>query len=406
MDFNVVEWLHLAARWIHLIVGIAWIGSSFYFVWQDNSLEPAPEDPEQKRLQGEVWMVHGGGFYNARKYKVAPSNLPEHLHWFKWEAYSTWLSGISLLIIAYYLGASIYMLPPDSTLSPLQAVGVGVASLVGSWLIYDLMCRSPLGRDDRVLAVAVTVLVSALAYGLCQVLSGRAAFIHVGAAMGTIMVANVFFIIIPNQRKMVDQMLRGEVPNPKLGRAGKQRSVHNTYFTLPVLFLMISNHYSLVTGHPWNWAVLLGLTVLGAGVRQVFVLRHNDRARVWMLPAAGIFFAVLIAVTTAYRTDSGISAPTTESEEDEEGEFSAVPFAVVEAIIQARCVTCHAAKPTFEGFDDPPKAVMLETPEQIRLWAGKIGEQVVQTATMPLGNVTGMNPEERALLGLWLREED
>lgn len=404
MDVNLVEWLQLAARWIHLIVGVAWIGASFYFVWQDDSLEPAPDDPEQARLQGEVWMVHGGGFYNARKYKVAPANLPAHLHWFKWEAYSTWLSGISLMILVYYLGAGIYMLPPDSSLSPLQAVGIGVAALIGSWVIYDLMCRSPLARDDRWLAIAVAVLVAVLAYGLCHMLSGRAAFIHVGAAMGTIMVANVFFVIIPNQRKMVAQMMRGETPAPELGRAGKQRSVHNTYFTLPVLFLMISNHYSLVTGHPWNWAILLGLTVLGGAVRQVFVLRHTGRARVWMLPAAGVLFAVLVGAATLSRDRPDASAiATADAPEVAEGDFSPVPFVAVEAIIHARCAVCHAAKPTFEGFDAPPKGIILETPDQIRLLAQQIGQQAVQTATMPLGNATNMNPEERALLGLWLR---
>jgi len=403
MELFDVEWLRLIARWIHLIVGIAWIGASFYFVWQDNSLETAPDDPEQKRLQGEVWMVHGGGFYNARKYKVAPDNLPEHLHWFKWEAYSTWLSGISLLILVYYIGADIYMLPPNSPLTPLEAVGIGIGSLIGSWVIYDSMCRSPLGRDDRLLAVAVALLVAVLAYALCKVLSGRAAFIHVGAAMGTIMVANVFFVIIPNQRKMVDQMLRGETPAPELGRAGKQRSVHNTYFTLPVLFMMISNHYSVVTGHPWNWAVLLGLTVLGAAVRQIFVLRHTGQARAWMLPAAGVFFAALIAATTYSRT-GGVST-TAEAEEFEEGgERSAIPFAAVEAIIQTRCTSCHATKPTYEGFDDPPKGVILETPEGIDKWAVQIGQQAVETHTMPLGNITNMNPEERALLGAWLKQ--
>ncbi len=298
------------------------------------------------------------------------------------------------------------MLPPDSPLSPWLAVGIGVGALVSSWIIYDLMCRSPLGRNDQVLAVGVAVLVAVLSYGLCKVLSGRAAFIHVGAAMGTIMVANVFFVIIPNQRKMVDQMLRGETPAPELGRAGKQRSVHNTYFTLPVLFMMISNHYSVVTGHPWNWAVLLGLTVLGAAVRQIFVLRHTGQARAWMLPVAGIFFGLLIAATT-YSRSGGVSATAEIEEEFEEGgERSAVPFAAVEAIIRTRCVACHSAKPTFEGFDAPPKSVMLETPEEINRWAVQIGQQAVETRTMPLGNITNMNPEERALLGAWLRQRD
>ncbi len=403
MDGNDLEWLRLIARWIHLIVGISWIGASFYFVWQDNSLEPVPEDPEQKRLQGDVWMVHGGGFYNARKYKVAPTNLPENLHWFKWEAYSTWLSGISLLILVYYLAAGIYMLPPGSTFSPLAAVGIGVGSLVGSWVVYDLMCRSPLGRDDRLLAVAVTVLIAVLAYGLCHLLSGRAAFLHVGAAMGTIMVANVFVVIIPNQRRTVDQMLRGETPDPRYGRAGKQRSVHNTYFTLPVLFLMISNHYPVVTGHPWNWAVLLALTALGAAVRQVFVLRHTGQAQAWMLPAAGIALAVIVSVAAVNGTADTASAPTTSQASVQDGDGEVVPIAVVQAIVQARCVACHAAKPSYDGFSAPPNDVKLETADEIRRWAALIDRQAVRTQTMPLGNVTNMQTEERALLGAWLR---
>ena len=397
-----LDWLRLVARWIHLIVGIAWIGASFYFVWQDDSLEPAAEDPEQERLQGEVWMVHGGGFYNARKFKVAPPNLPEHLHWFKWEAYSTWLSGISLLILIYYFGASIYMLPPGSGLTPLEAVAIGVVSIGGAWVLYDLLCRSPLGRDDRVLAVAVAVLVAVLAYGLSHLLSGRAAFIHVGAAIGTIMVANVFFVIIPNQREAVDQMLRGEAPDPALGRESKQRSVHNTYFTLPVLFLMISNHYAMVTGHAYSWALLLGIAAIGAAVRQVFVLAHSGQARVWMLPAAGVAFAALVAAATVFQ---GGDAPDAAAEaEPMPAGSTGVPFAAVQAIVQARCVACHAAEPYFTGIDAPPKGVILETPAQIRQWAPQIETQVVKSDAMPLGNATGMRPEERALIALWLRD--
>ena len=397
-----LDWLRLVARWIHLIVGIAWIGASFYFVWQDDSLEPAPEDPRQDRLQGEVWMVHGGGFYHARKYKVAPPNLPERLHWFKWEAYSTWLSGISLLILIYYFGASIYMLPPGSGLTPVEAVAIGVAAIGGAWVLYDLLCRSPLGRDDRVLAITVAALVAGLAYGLSHLLSGRAAFIHVGAALGTIMVANVYFVIIPNQREAVAQMLRGETPDPALGRESKQRSVHNTYFTLPVLFLMISNHYAMITGHPWNWALLLGISAVGAAVRQVFVLHHSGHARVWMLPAAGLVFVALVAAATVFR-DSGTPEATAEAEPVPAG-AGGVPFAAVQAIVQARCVACHAAKPNFTGIEAPPKGVILETAEQIRQWAPQIETQVVKTEAMPLGNATGMRPEERALLGLWLRD--
>lgn len=398
---NEMEWLHLLLRWAHLIFGIAWIGSSFYFVWQDNSLEPAPDDPDAERLLGALWMVHGGGFYHARKYKVAPEKPPKHLHWFMWEAYSTWLSGITLLVIVYYLGASVYMLPSDSVLTPLQSVGIGIAAIAGSWIVYDRMCRSPLSRNEPALALAVAVLVTVLAYGLCQILSGRAAFIHVGSAIGTIMVANVFFVIIPNQRRMVKQMLAGEEPDPELGRAGKQRSVHNTYFTLPVLFLMISNHFAMVTGHEWNWLLLLALAALGALVRQAFVLRHTGRMKAWMLPAATVAFVIVIAAAGDIKFDA-LTGADSDVAEEEEDDYPTYSFAAVQAIIQARCVSCHAAKPTYEGFDAPPKEVVLETEADILRWAKAIDQQTVQTDTMPLGNTTNMQPEERALLRLWL----
>jgi uncharacterized membrane protein len=281
-----------------------------------------------------------------------------------------------------------------------------VTAIGGAWVLYDLMCHSPLGRDDRVLAIAVALLVAGLSYALAQLLSGRAAFIHVGAAMGTIMVANVYFVIIPNQRETVAQMLRGEEPEPALGRESKQRSVHNTYFTLPVLFLMISNHYALVTEHPWNWALLLAIAAVGAAVRQVFVLAHSGRARTWMLPAAGLAFVALVAAATVFR-DSGAPASGAAVEaEPVPADAKGVPFAAVQAIVQARCLACHAAKPSFTGIEAPPKGVILETPAQIRQWAPQIETQAVKTEAMPLGNATGMRPEERALLGLWLRDRN
>lgn len=401
MDIIGLDWLNLIARWIHLIVGIAWIGSSFYFVWQDNSLLPTQDDPERKRLQGDIWMVHGGGFYHAQKYKVAPPNLPDHLHWFKWEAYSTWLSGAALLVIVYYLGGAAFMVPAGSDLSHGAAVGIGIAALAGGWLVYDGLCRSPLGRNDKALAVAVVVLVAVLTYALTHLLSGRAAFLHVGAALGTIMAANVFFVIIPNQRKSVTAMRAGRTPDPVWGLKGKQRSVHNTYFTLPVLFLMISNHYPAAYGHPQSWLVLLALAAIGVAVRHVFVLRHTGRAKGWMLPAAGVAMVALVAGVSLTRTMGSTPAtaagPAT-AEEVEPGDLAPVAA----AIVQARCAACHAAQPTWEGFDAPPMGVALETPEQMRHWAAKIHQQAVASEAMPLGNVTGMQPEERALLARWI----
>lgn len=399
MDAALIDWLNLIGRWIHLITGIAWIGTSFYFVWQDNSLTATADDPKRERLHGEIWMVHGGGFYHARKYKVAPPGLPEHLHWFKWEAYSTWLSGMALLAVVYYLSGPAILVPPGSGLSHGAAVAIGLGGLALSWIVYDLLCRSPLARDDRWLAAAVVALVAVLAYAMTALLSGRAAFLHVGAAHGTIMVGNVFFVIIPNQRRMVEALRRGETPDPALGRRGKQRSVHNTYFTLPVLFLMISNHYPAVYGHPHAWLLLLGLAAIGAAVRHAFVLRHTGRMRPWMLPSAAAAMAVLVTATALTRegpvASTAVAAVEVEADAD--------PLApVVMAIVRERCTACHAAAPTFPGFEAPPKGVVLETPADLRQWAGAVIAQSVASEAMPVGNVTEMQPEERALLGRWL----
>ncbi|MDR3437306.1 urate hydroxylase PuuD [Telmatospirillum sp.] len=391
-----IEWLHLAVRWFHLIAGIAWIGSSFYFVWQDDSLTAAPDDPDADRLGGHVWMVHGGGFYHVRKYKVAPSRLPDHLHWFKWEAYATWASGTALITLVYWLGASSYLLPAGSPLAPWQGVGIGVASLVGSWVVYDLLCRSPLARRENWLSGIVVVLLTILAWALSQVFTGRAMFLHVGAAMATIMVANVAMVIIPNQRRMVAALLKGETPDPVWGQRGKQRSVHNTYFTLPVLFMMISNHYPITYSSHWNWLILLAIAVIGAGVRRIFVLRHSGSAKGWMLPAAAVAFALLAILATPTRAPQPAAADT-----GAEG-FPAAPFPIVQAIITARCTACHADHPTMPGFEEPPQGVVLQTPEQIVERAELIEKMAVTTDAMPLGNATGMSQEERAILGRWI----
>jgi uncharacterized membrane protein len=399
MDLALMDWLNLAIRWIHLIVGIAWIGSSFYFVWKDNSLEATADDPNRDRLQGEIWMVHGGGFYHALKYKVAPPNLPAHLHWFKWEAYTTWLSGFSLLVVVYYLSGPAFLLPLGSTLGHMGGVAVGLGSLILGWLVYDLLCRSPLGRNDTVLALAVVAYVVALSIVLTHLLSGRAAYLHVGATLGTIMAANVFHVIMPNQRKTVAAMQAGETPDPIWGKKGKQRSVHNTYITLPVLFLMISNHYPALYEHPYSWAVLLGVIAVGALVRQAFVLRHTGRMRPWMLPACFALFVGVIVATAATR-DLGTAPATPSTADDEALPDTLEPVAM--AIVATRCQACHSPIPTYEGFDEPPKGVVLVTPADVRRWAGPVLTQAVHDEIMPLGNITDMRPEERALLGQWL----
>ena len=260
-------------RWLHVIAGIAWIGSSFYFIWLDGHLAP-PRDPgdDEKGVGGEVWSVHGGGFYHAQKYKVAPQRLPERLHWFKWEAYTTWLSGIFLTGLIYWYGASVYLVDPSvAELSTVAATGIAVAFIVVGWFVYDLLCKSPLASDARVFAGVLLVLCTLLAWGLCQLFSGRAAYIHFGAVLGTIMAANVFFVIIPGQKQMVAAAERGESPDPAHGIRGKQRSVHNTYFTLPVVFVMTSNHYAMAFGHEYNWLILTGIALAGALIRVYFV---------------------------------------------------------------------------------------------------------------------------------------
>jgi uncharacterized membrane protein len=327
---------------------------------------------------------------------VAPARLPDHLHWFKWEAYATWASGIALITLVYWLGAASYLLPAGSPLASWLGVAIGIASLVGSWIVYDLLCRSALARHEGALAGAVLILVTALAYGLSLVLTGRAMFIHVGAAMGTIMVANVAMVIIPNQRRMVAALLKGEPPDPIWGQRGKQRSVHNTYFTLPVLFMMISNHYPITYSTRWNWLLLLAIGLIGAGVRRIFVLRHTGAAKAWMLPLAGIAFAGLAFAATPSR------APHDDATNAGQSDFPAAPFPVVQAIITARCIACHAEHPSMAGFNEAPQGVLLQTPEQIAQRAELIEKMAVSTDAMPLGNATGMTAEERIILGRWI----
>lgn len=398
LDINILDWLNLLVRWSHVIFGIAWIGSSFYFVWQDNSLVPTADDPERERLQGEIWMVHGGGFYHARKFKLAPSDMPEHLHWFKWEAYSTWLSGFTLLVVVYWLQAATYMLPPESALTPFQSVIVGAVGLSAGWLIYDRLCKLVLAKNDWLLAGAVGVLLVALDLYFTHFLSGRAAYIHVGAALGTMMVANVFFVIMPNQRKSVAALLKGEVPDPVWGKRGKQRSVHNTYITLPVVFLMISNHFPMLYGHPYSWLVLLVLSALAAAVRHVFVLRHTDRDKPWMLPAA---LAGVVALTIAM----AVSVPhTPRPTQTADTSTPGTPVGIAYAIVQARCMPCHSTHPTYEGISAPPAGMILETPALMHQNAEKLHTQAVVTQVMPLGNVTGITGEERTILDRWYQE--
>ncbi len=384
-----LDWANLFMRWGHMIAGIAWIGTSFYFVALDYSLKKHAGLPVG--VSGEAWEVHGGGFYNVRKYLTAPSKLPDDLIWFKWEAYLTWVTGFLLLVIQYYAGAETYLIDANvAALTQWQAIGISLASLVAGWLVYDVLCRSPLGRQTGWLALAVLILILAATYGFAHVFSGRGAFIHVGAVIGTIMAANVFMVIIPNQRKITAALLRGEAPNPRFGVIGKQRSLHNTYLTLPVLLMMISNHYPMITDHPHAW-MLVGLIVLAGVSLRHFLVRtevgdaHGEIA--WTLPviAAALAFAVLLTAPTKLLLYEG-----------EVSDAEAV------TILQTRCATCHGAHPTDVTTKAAPKGVMLESLDQLKRYAAQIETQAVKNKAMPLGNRTGMTLEERAKLGAWI----
>jgi uncharacterized membrane protein len=392
MEAHLIEFLGMLVRWLHVIAGICWIGSSFYFVWLDNSLEaPAPGSEEAKKgVSGELWAVHGGGFYNPQKYAVAPAKLPEHLHWFKWEAYTTWLSGTALLVIVYWINAGAMMVDPSiAALSAAKAVGIGLASMVGSWVVYDLICRSPLRKHNGLIAVLVFGLLTLLAFVLCHTLGGRAAYIHVGTSIGTIMAANVFFVIIPGQKRMVDAMRAGRMPNPEDGKRAKQRSVHNNYFTLPVVFIMFSNHYSATFGHPHAWAVLVLIAGAGVLIRHFFNRKHKGVYAWQYLVAGGVLLAV-VAVWTAPHIQPlpPVNGPVT--------------FDRVKAIIGQRCVTCHSQSPTFPGITQPPAGVILQGTDNVLQNAQRIYQQVVVTRIMPLGNATQITEEERAVIAAWV----
>ena len=393
MEAYIVDWLNLLVRWLHLVTGIAWIGASFYFVMLDNSLSPPKKPEDAKRgVFGELWAVHGGGFYNSQKYLTGPKGEPlsENLHWSKWEAYSTWLSGMGLLAIIYWYGASSYLIDPGvRALTPPVAVAISIAFIAGGWFVYDGLCRVLAGHENA-LAGAMLALVMVAAWALFHVFGARAAFVHVGAMIGTMMVANVFFHIIPGQKRMVADIRAGREPDPTPGIIGKQRSVHNTYFTLPVLFVMISNHYPMTYSHPYGWLVLGVIMLAGVLIRQFFVLRHKGRT-LWLLPALSVLLLTGVAVVLAPLPVAKSAASTS------------VTFAQLKTVIDARCVACHATQPTQPGFAQPPKGVVLETPEQIGQNAAKVAETVANRY-MPIGNLTQMTDEERAVVAAWFAQ--
>jgi uncharacterized membrane protein len=390
MESYIVDWLNLGIRWLHFIAGIAWIGASLYFVMLDLSLKrPKNPDDVARGVDGELWAVHGGGFYQSQKFLTGPKGEPlsQDLHWSKWEAYTTWMSGMGLLAIIYWYGANAYLIDRSvADLSVPTAIAISAGSLVVGWIVYDTLCK--VVRNELALSIIVFVLVVAAAWGYGLAFSPRAAYVHVGALLGTIMVWNVFFQIIPGQKQMVNEIRAGKPPDPRPGIVGKQRSVHNTYFTLPVLFVMISNHYPMTYGHHHAWLVLAVIMLAGALIRQYFVLRHVGRNAI-ALPAIAAVLLIGLAV---------LIAPTAPQQAAGVG----IKFADIQPIIAQRCAVCHAEKPTFPGFPQPPGGVMLDTPDRIQAAAPRIHQQAIATQAMPIGNLTKMTPEERALLGKWL----
>jgi uncharacterized membrane protein len=388
------DWAHLLLRWGHLVFGAAWIGTSFYFNWLNNQLRP-PVDPP-RGVGGELWAVHGGYFYRVLKYQVAPEKLPDVLHWFKWEAYLTWLTGIGLMAVVYYLQAELYLAGGTLQMSGAAATHIGVGVVAGGFVAYHFLCKTPLVDRRALFAGLMLIAVGGIAFGLTRVMNPRGAYMHVGALLGTCMALNVFFVIIPNQRKMVADLIAGREPDAVVGKAGALRSLHNNYMTLPVLWIMVSNHFPHTFGHAEGWAVLAAVTLIGGGVRHWFNLRGRGIGNTWLLPAAAVATALLIAAASPAAKRWLGAGPVTRD--------TPVTFGEVQAVITTRCTPCHANTPTMSGFPVPPKGLVLETPAQIKAQAGQIDAFAVRSVTMPLGNLTQMTDEERAILARWISQ--
>ena len=387
------DWSDLLVRWLHVIAGIAWIGSSFYFVHLDLSLKRRDDLPEG--AHGEAWQVHGGGFYHMVKYLVAPARMPDELTWFKWEAYATWLSGMVLLAIVYYIGYELYLVDHNVlALAPWQAIGLSLAGLAAGWVAYDLLCKSAIGRNQTMLLAIGFVFLVALAYLFTQLLSARGAFMQMGALIGTIMVANVAMVIIPNQRKVVADLIAGRTPDPALGVQGKQRSLHNNYLTLPVVFIMIGTHYPLAYATRYSWLMLGLVIVIGVAIRHFFNTRHRGEPSPWW--AWGVAAAAAIGII--WLSTLGPVAG---------GRVEARPGILVAAedaqnIVIGRCSMCHGTEPAWDGIRVPPLAVVLDTPERVEARAHQIAAASVWSNAMPPGNITEMTLDERQMLATWL----
>ncbi|HHL42814.1 MAG TPA: hypothetical protein ENJ42_04285 [Hellea balneolensis] len=386
MGIDYYAWLSLVVRWLHVITGIAWIGASFYFVWLDNHLE----QPKDGDADGELWSVHGGGFYHNRKYMTAPAHMPEHLHWFKYEAYFTWISGFLLMAIIYYYGANLYLIDKSKmALANWQAIGLSLAMLISGWIVYDGLCKSPLKNKPLVFGFIILALLTGAAMFAGHVFSDRAAYIQIGAMIGTIMAGNVFFNIIPNQKIVVADLIAKRPVNPEFGKAAKMRSLHNNYFTLPVVFIMISTHYPMTFGAPIGWLSLLLVSLAGVFVRHVFNARAKHKPIAIYLGLATVFLIAAMTYPLALK-------PTQQSGSKE------VRFSQVQSIINKHCTACHAESPTHESFEEAPLGFKLDTPERIRQNTARIYERAVKFKDMPLGNETGMTDDEREILRIWI----
>jgi uncharacterized membrane protein len=396
MSGIITEWLNLLIRWFHIIVGIGWIGTSFFFIWLDAHLTPRRE--AARGSVGEIWLFHSGGFYEVEKKLVVPTEVLPRLHWFKWEAYLTWISGVLLLIVVYYLGGGVFLMDPGKSAIGLPAgVAIGLGTLLLGWLVYDFLWRSPLSRRPMLAAAISFLLLAGVAFGLSRVFSGRAAYMHVGALLGTIMAANVWRVIQPAQRQMYRINLSGGEPDVALSKQAKLRSTHNNYMTLPVVFVMVSNHFPSTYGNAYNWIILLVLFLAGAGVRHYLNVHDRDpRAGNLVLGLAAAAFIGLIAFTALPAYERATAAASAGAQR--------VSFAQVRPIIVERCIACHSARPTDDVVTEAPNGVTFDTPAQIKGYVDKIHARVVETETMPLGNKTGMTEAERAVIGRWIAE--
>lgn len=389
LEGHLMEWLNIVVRLMHITFGIAWIGASFYFVFLENALNRTKDVRDE--LAGNLWAVHGGGFYYLEKYKVAPKTIPKELHWFKYEAYFTWLSGFSLLFVVYYFNAKAFLIDDNvMKLSPVAAVSIGIGSFIFAWIVYHLLCKTALIKKALLFTAIGFLIAVAFACFYCHVFSARAAYIHFGAMLGTLMVGNVFFIIIPSQKAMVKAAKEGKPLDPLLGKFAGLRSLHNNYFTLPVLFVMISNHFPSTFGSSNPWLLLAIITLGTAGVKHYLNLKEKGQLTIWVLPVS-----IIILLGAAF-----ISAP----QKNTAACIEKVSMAQVNVIFQKRCVSCHSGKPTDDVFTAPPNGVVYDTPQDIVRLKDKIMQRVVVTKTMPQNNKTGMTEEERAAIRCWIEQ--